>query len=80
MTPLVTEATAFICELNDGGIGKLTYDALPEVVGLTLSSLVARELPIDFIFDVTHRNERSDNTGPTTSFHWETQVRRDRGK
>lgn len=54
---------------------KLTDIALPKVVSLTLGGLIARELPIDFIFDAAHGNECSNYTIPTTGFHWETQVR-----
>jgi len=49
--------------------GKPTDVALPEVVSLCFGSLVARELPINFIFDAAHGDECGDNTSPTTSFH-----------
>ena len=44
----------------------LTNDALPEVVGLALGGMVARELPVNFVLDVRHRDERRDDTTPAT--------------
>ena len=43
----------------------LTNDALPEVVGLALGGLFARELPVDLVLDVGHRDEGSHDTTPT---------------
>lgn len=50
--------------------GMPTDVALPEVISLGFGSLVAREFPINFIFDAAHGDECSDNTSPTASFHW----------
>lgn len=55
--------------------GKLTNDALPEVVGLALGGLITRELPIDFVFYAAHGDGCSDNTSPTACLHWEMRVR-----
>ena len=43
---------------------------MPEVVCLTLSRLVTGELPVDFVVDVRHRDERGHNTAPTTCLHY----------
>ena len=45
---------------------RLTNVALQEVVGLALSGMVARELPVNFVLDVRHRDERRDDTTPAT--------------
>ena len=42
-----------------------TNDTLPEVVGLALGGLIARELPVDFVLDVGHGDERGHDTAPT---------------
>lgn len=75
VTPLVTEAARLICEQKGEDFGKLTDDALPEVVGLAFGGLVARELPVNFIFDAAHGDEGGDHTSPTARFHWVTRVK-----
>ena len=47
--------------------GRLTNDTLPEEVGLAFGRRRARELPVNFILDVGHRDERGDDTSPTAS-------------
>ena len=45
-----------------------TNDTLPEEVALSFCGYSARELPINFVLNVTHRNESGDNPSPAASF------------
>lgn len=47
-----------------------TDKSLPEVIALSLGGRTAGELPVDFIFNVAHCDERSDNTLPTTGLDY----------
>ena len=47
----------------------LTNVTLPEVIGLALSSLLAREFPVNLIFDVTHGDECRDDARPAARLH-----------
>ena len=49
--------------------GRLTNDTLPEEVGLALGRLLTRELPIDLVLNVGHRDERGHDTAPFAGFH-----------
>lgn len=69
MIPLVTGATSSFVNKKRECFGKLTDDALPVVIGLTFGGLVTRKLPVNFVFDAAHCDERSDNTSPTTGLH-----------
>lgn len=44
-----------------------TNDTLPEEVALSFRGRSAGELPIDFVLDITHRNEGGNNPSPAAS-------------
>ena len=48
----------------------LTNDALPEVVGLALGGPVPRELPVNLVLNVRHRNECGYDTVPVASLDY----------
>ena len=47
----------------------LTNKALPEIVCLAFRRAVARELPIDLVLNIRHRDEGSHDTIPGASLH-----------
>ena len=47
-----------------------TDNALPEVVGLALSGLVARELPVDLVLDIGHGDESGHDTTPAAGLDY----------
>jgi len=52
-----------------GGKEKPTNVSLPKIVRLTGSRVGTGKFPVDFILDVTHRDESDNNTTPTPCLH-----------
>lgn len=50
--------------MNLNEVMRHTDDALPEVVGLALCSLIPGELPVNLVLDIGHGDEGGDDTTP----------------